>query len=137
MKNYLITLLTVLFVPFFAMQASGSATAEHKDYGDVVLRLTVPGAPSMDDLQDTIVTTALRREWNLLSREDGKVVIQLIHRNHDSKLTFIYDEDQIQVYSMSYRLTRDGRRLKRDNPTGWIRNLEKDLSINLHRLRSN
>ncbi|MCD8481631.1 MAG: hypothetical protein LR015_02480 [Verrucomicrobia bacterium] len=98
-----------------------------QDYGNLVITVPIAGELQADNVKRLIVATVVGREWRVVSSEDNKVVANLVHRRYDSTLTFIYTDSVIRVYSYSYQIDRNQRRLRRDDPKGWIRNIERDL----------
>jgi hypothetical protein len=78
-------------------------------------------------VEQAIIKAATKRGWTISMPEQGVVQAKLMHRKHDSTLQFKYDARSIRIYSQSYRVDTYGKRLRRDEPDGWIRNLHRDI----------
>lgn len=95
----------------------------------------VPEGTSLDTVEQAIVKSAIGRRWTIKEAGDGLVVINLVHRGYDATLNIVFDEAAIRIYSDSWAIRGNGERKKRKDPDGWIDNMEKDISVNLARLR--
>jgi hypothetical protein len=81
-------------------------------------------------IHDAIVKSALNREWTITDNQSGIVSCQLTHRTYDSTLTFNYNKEKVEIYSVSYKINKSTKkRLKRSEPDDWIRNLQKDILV--------
>lgn len=89
-----------------------------------------PESLGEDKMREVVIRTALNREWKVVENKDSLIVIHLVHRRFDSTLYLRYDDATIEIFSDSWRLARNGDRLRKDIPTGWIENLEKDFARN-------
>lgn len=126
MEKIITKFLAILLLSVAVVFADNKPNAE-QDYGNLVITVPIAGELQADNVKRLIVATVVGREWRVVSSEDNKVVANLVHRRYDSTLTFIYTDSVIRVYSYSYQIDRNQRRLRRDDPKGWIRNIERDL----------
>jgi hypothetical protein len=85
----------------------------------------------MEGTQKAILKAAVGRRWKIKEKTVGKVVIQLVHRGYDSKLTFLYSKNEVKVFSDSWTIKKSGA--KKKDPEGWIENLKKDLPVFMNR----
>jgi len=81
---------------------------------------------------DAVRTAATNRGWTVSDLENGSVMTKLTHRSYESTLTFTYNNGNIEVYSVSYKINKNTlKRKARKEPAGWIRNLHKDILVQL------
>lgn len=95
--------------------------------------VNVPDGMNTNQVQQAIIKAAIGRRWNIEEKEDGLVVLRLVHRGYDATLNITYDDNEVQVYSDSWATKRNGDRKKRKDPEGWIENLKKDIGVFLAR----
>lgn len=87
----------------------------------------VPAALSAEDVQPLLVRALRNRAWTIIGEGDDRAVGRLVHRGYDATVTLVLEGREVVFYSDSYLTKRDGTRGKREHPTGWIKNLQKDL----------
>jgi hypothetical protein len=81
-------------------------------------------------IHNAIVKSALNRQWTITDNQTGIVSCQLTHRAYDSTLTFKYNKEKVEIYSVSYKINKSTqKRIKRSEPDDWIRNLQKDILV--------
>lgn len=95
--------------------------------GDNVGSVPVPSGLDAAAVKSVVIETFQSRGWAVQSATDTEVVAHLVHRRYDATLTMVYDTSNITLYSDSWKIDKQGRRLKREHPAGWIRNLKSDL----------
>lgn len=66
--------------------------------------IAIPDGLSMEGTQKAILKAAVGRRWEIKEKTVGKVVIQLVHRGYDSKLTFLYSKNEVKVFSDSWTI---------------------------------
>lgn len=127
------SLLTVLLLlPLSSLLASDSDNEEEIEIlGDKVASIELYPDLSMEEARQVIVKTVLNRSWAIVEEDEeaGIVVVNLVHRRHDSTLYLVYTTDSLTIHSDSWRINRSGERMRRDHPSGWINNIEKDVKV--------
>lgn len=78
-----------------------------------------------------VIESLVKRGWAILEQSNNSVKAHLNHRRYDSTLTISWNGSAIEILSDSYRVNKSGEKLGRQQPTGWIENLEKDFSVRL------
>ncbi|MCC5806222.1 MAG: hypothetical protein JJU00_07825 [Opitutales bacterium] len=136
-KNHILVALLLSAALALPVLSAGSLPDKISSYAKENLVLTVtPAKPlgSAGEMREHILRTAINREWNVVDddREKNLVVINLVHRRNDSTLYIVYDAERARYYSDSWRLNRRGDRVRRDEPTGWLGNLEGDLKRSIN-----
>ncbi|MCC5835268.1 MAG: hypothetical protein JJU20_11075 [Opitutales bacterium] len=114
------------------MLASDSDNEEEIEIlGDKVASIELYPDLSMEEARQVIVKTVLNRSWAIVEEDEeaGIVVVNLVHRRHDSTLYLVYTTDSLTIHSDSWRINRSGERMRRDHPSGWINNIEKDVKV--------
>lgn len=96
----------------------------------VLVQRFAVSADSAATVNAAIVRALRNRGWEVTPAE-GRIEAGLTHRAFDSSLTFVYTQNSVEIYSVSYRINKQGNRLRRDEPVSWIRNLHKDILANL------
>jgi hypothetical protein len=130
----LFALLALLILPLKTLAAD--LPDRVSEYARTNLVLTVRAAPalsSVEQMREIARRTAIHREWQVIGDypRENLLVLNLVHRRSDSTLYLVYDAETVRFYSDSWQLDRQGNRRGRAEPTGWLRNLERDLTRNL------
>ncbi|MCC5838605.1 MAG: hypothetical protein JJT96_00660 [Opitutales bacterium] len=130
----LFALVALLTLPMGALAAD--LPDRVSEYARANLVLTVRAAPALDSagqMREIVRRTAIHREWQVIGDHPGEnlLVLNLVHRRSDSTLYLVYDEETVRFYSDSWQLDRQGNRRGRAEPTGWLRNLDRDLTRNI------
>ena len=129
---------TILFLLFLVILATSNSATQAADAPsnkptNHVGTIAVPDGLSMEGTQKAILKAAVGRRWEIKEKTVGKVVIQLVHRGYDSKLTFLYSKNEVKVFSDSWTIKKSGAKKKKKDPEGWIENLKKDLPVFMNR----
>lgn len=115
-----------------AASAGSPARNAYQPAGTQVGTLRVPNKMEPSQVQNTIATVLLNREWQVTEKADGHVVGHIKHRSHEAVLTLVYDHDLIQLYCEGWKIDKEtGAHLKPDLPDGWIENIRNDLTERL------
>ena len=101
--------------------------------GDLVATMPVPEGLSAKSRLTSITSAAAARGWTVLKANEEKVIINLIHRGWDSTLTIEHNDTQFLIYSDSWTTDKAGEKKKRKEPTGWINNIKRDISVAMTR----
>ncbi len=118
-----------------AAAATTSATASTDEKGALFGSVAVPAGLSKSDVQDAIVGALLGREWGVKSKADGTVVAYLKHRSNEATVTITYDTAKVDIYCVGYQIDKKtGVREKPEQPTGWLKNIQGDLTKNFNRV---
>lgn len=125
-------LVALLVLPFSGLLASDSDAKEPIEIqGDRVAKLDLSPDLSLEDARQVVLRTVLNRGWEIVEEDEnaGILVVNLVHRRHDSTLYLVYTTDSLTIHSDSWRINRSGDRTGRDHPSGWIGNIEKDVKV--------
>jgi len=95
--------------------------------------IPIPDGLSSQGVQSSIINAAIGRRWNIVSKKDNQIVINLTHRGYDSTLTFKIEKAQIKVSSDSWTTNKKGEKKKRKEPIGWIENIRRDIVVFMNR----
>ena len=120
----------------FAMAAGifASPALAAEDIGQSVASIPVPAGLSSADVQEAIVMTLAGRQWGIKSREADRVVGYLKHRSNEATVTLIYSTTQVELFCVGWQIDkRTGARQKPEQPRGWLKNIQVDLTKNLNR----
>ena len=84
------------------------------------------------EVKNAIWKSATKRSWTVDATDSGDIEAKLKHRGSESTLTFKVADETVKIYSVSYKINKKtGERITRSEPEGWIRNLHKDILVNL------
>jgi len=109
--------------------APAAARADEPDIGPVVFTVAVPhDKVSLKQAHDAVVRAALGREWNVQDDHEKKVVIHLLHRKNEATVTFLITDESIEAHCVGYAVDKAGNREKPEQPTGWLKYLERDIT---------
>lgn len=113
-------LLSLSFVP---------ATSAADDVGQLFTTIPVPTGVQEEAVKEVLIRALAGRQWTLQSKEGDRVVGYLKHRRNEAQVTFIYTASQIQVFCKGWQIDkRTGAREKPEQPTGWLKFLQKDIT---------
>jgi hypothetical protein len=121
MKSMLHSFRFVLIALLFSGAAALRA-ADVTSYGMTAGAVSLPDGLTAAEVQKVILESAIGRGWNIVSKDNEKVVVKLDQEKWSAMLTLIYTAHDVQVYSNS---TRSG---KPKLPETWIRFLKQDIS---------
>ena len=114
-----------------AVAFAGPLQADEKDFGQPCGTVVVPDGLPEKEVQKAITLAALGRGWTVKDKDDSKVVLFLEQGGWRSTLTLTYDDEQVQIYSNSDKLDRNGRPKKHAVPTRWVDFLKQDITKHL------
>ena len=92
----------------------------------------VPEGLSEAKVRAIVAETFVARSWTV-ERVGDDIVGRLVHRGYDATVTAVQRDGLVNLYSDSWKTNRNGERVKREQPKGWIDNLRKDLPKRLAR----
>lgn len=125
--------LAVVFSLLFSLVAS-TAIADESELGEAVGTVAVPSGLSADEVKDAIVSALAGRQWGIKSKSDGRVVGYLKHRSNEATVTLVYDTSSIELYCVGWAINkRTGERKKPEQPRGWLKNIQADVTKILNR----
>lgn len=90
-----------------------------------------PREVSVQEAQDAVVRSLRNREWNITSTSDDGAEARLFHRRYDSRIRVEVSPNEMKIYSDSWLVDRNGERVRREHPEGWLRNIERDVRRSL------
>ncbi len=126
-------LVGILAVMALALANAPAARAEEATPGVQVATIVIPEGLPDATVRDAIVRTAARRLWIVMSQKEGEVVLKLIHRSVEANLTLRYAGTEIQVYSDTYALNKNGERVSAAPLNkGWLQNIRTGILEHLH-----
>jgi hypothetical protein len=99
-------------------------------FASVSIPRVIDGAGAMN----ACVKAALGRKWNIVTKQDSILEINLKQKGWDATAYFVVKDDVVVLYSDSYVVNKKtGERKKKKDPDGWLRNLEKDVKVFMDR----
>lgn len=129
----LILLVAALLAPTkFVSLACADDTEER---GELFATMSVPADFTMANVQEAIVNTLIGRQWGVKSKDEGLVVGYLKHRSNEAKVTLVYDTTKVEIYCVGWQINKKtGAREKPEQPKGWLKNIQNDLTKNFNRI---
>ena len=116
----------------FAVSTASATETDPK--GEHFASVAVPTGLAASDIQDAIVATLLGRQWGVKSKADGEVVGYLKHRSNEATVTLTFDTSKVDIYCVGYKIDKSsGSRIKPEQPKGWLKNIQQDLTKNLNK----
>jgi len=79
------------------------------------------------EVNDAVLRSLRSRGWRVTSTTPEAIEAMLIHRSYESGIRITMTPRSISIYSDSWRIDRQGNRVRRDHPDGWFRNIEHDV----------
>ena len=127
------TVLVAAISFLFSFGAAAAAPAG-ADLGQPAGSIVVPSGMTAAEVQTAIVAALSGRQWLVTEKTTDRVVGYIKHRKNEATLTLIYDTSKIELYCVGWRIDKTtGEREKPEQPKGWIKYIEKDLTRNLNR----
>ena len=128
--------LPLLLIFLLALSISGCSNTRIgqgavSDYNSNPLTVVIPANASADVVEQAMVQALQGRQWSVQSRSAEKVVGRLVHRGWDATATLVSDGTLIRIMSDATRKDLETDEPKAGVPYGWLRNIQKDLSIAL------
>ncbi len=111
---------------FAAAFATGTARADDI-VGDYVLSIERSHNLADADVEQVVAYSLAARQWTVRDRADSRVIGHIAHRGRDATVTFVIEPEKIAMYCDGWTVKKDGTRKKKDQPMGWLENLEKDI----------
>jgi len=102
------------------------AQAEEEKLGVPAGTIIVPAGLNGKDVQRGIMEAGAEEDFIIKTRDDEKVVLVREDGSWTAVLTFVYNTEEIQIYSKSIN------RGKAKLPERWIKNLKKEISRKLN-----
>ena len=120
---------TIALVACAVFPVNAAVAADEPDIGPVVFTVAVPhDKVSLKQAHDAVVRAALGREWTVKDDHEKKVVIHLLHRKNEATVTFLITDESIEAHCVGYAVDKAGNREKPEQPTGWLKYLERDIT---------
>lgn len=114
--------------------ASVQAQEELEGRGDLFSTVSVPAGLGEAEIKQAIINTLNGREWGLRSYEGNTVVAYLKHRSNEAKVTLEFDNAGVRIYCVGWEINKKtGVRKKPEQPTGWLKNIQGDLTKHFNR----
>lgn len=138
-KNYLTrrSLVAVAFALLLSQFPAAGALADN-DLGQSAGAVVVPSGVTASEVQDAIVMALSGRQWGIKAKTDERVVGYLKHRSNEATVTLIYNNSKIDLYCVGWQIDKKtGAREKPEQPKGWLKNLQVDITKNLNRTITN
>lgn len=101
------------------------------EYNTNPLTVTIPSNASAEFVEQSMVSALQGRQWSVQSRSPQKAVGRLLHRGWDATVTLVSDGSIIRIMSDATRKDLESGEPKPGVPFGWLRNIQKDLSVAL------
>lgn len=128
-------LLAVLLLPLALTTTAKAGVEDITGTGDLIATIPVPTGFSSEEVQEAIVATLLGRLWGVKSKDDGRVVAYLKHRSNEAKVTLVYDASKVELYCVGWQIDKKtGVREKPEQPKGWLKNIQADLTKHFNRI---
>lgn len=128
-------LLAALVLPLALVTPAQAGFEDIKETGDLIATVPVPAGFTAAEVQEAIVATLLGRQWGVKSKEDGRVIGYLKHRSNEAKVTLVYDASKVELYCIGWEIDKKtGIREKPEQPKGWLKNIQGDLTKNFNRI---
>jgi hypothetical protein len=134
-SNSLIGGLALILV--LATNVSGQEAAESTEavLDNLVGTVPIPAGINHKTAMNTCVNAAIRREWDIVGKEEDLIKINLTHRSWNATVYFVVKDDVIEMYSDTYLVNKKtGERKKKKDPELWIKNLKKDIESHFDRM---
>lgn len=120
------SLLTVLLL---ALTAATGLRADDSDMGQKAFTLEVPdGKLSTKEVHDVVVAASTGRGWSVKSDATERVVIYINKHGHESTVTYLISDKEIEAYCVGYKVDGNGTRKAPEVYKSWLNNLSKDLT---------
>lgn len=128
-------LLAMLLAPLSFVASAHAGYDDIQGTGELVATVAVPSGFSSAEVQEAIVASLAGRQWGLKAREEGTVIGYLKHRSNEAKVTFKYDTSKVDLYCIGWQVhKKTGVREKPELPSGWLKNLQADLTKHFNRI---
>lgn len=109
------------------------APAASEDIGYYYGTVMVPEGLSGKEVQTAILRTLIEREWGVQKKSPGEVVGYLKHRSNEATVTLTYDDMKVDIHCVGWAINkRTGERRRPEQPMGWLKNIQTDLTKNLN-----
>ena len=117
-------------VAFFV--AAAGLRADEPPPGVLAFTIEVPaGKLSTKEVHDVVVTVSTDRGWDLKQDTSEKVLVYINKRKHEATVTYLISDKQVQAFCEGYATDGNGTRKGPEQPTGWLKNLNGDITKGL------
>ena len=100
--------------------------------GEFIKSLPRPAELPDEEVVKTVAYSLVARSWTLQEQSEDTVIGHLVHRGYDATVTFVIRTDSVDMHCEGWRVKKKtGARIKPAQPTGWLKNLEKDIGKRL------
>ena len=111
-----------------------AAPIKEESLGQPFASVKIPPKIDQAGAMKACVKTALGRKWDIVTKQDDVLEINLKRKGWDATAYFVVRDDVVVLYSDSYVVNKKtGERKKKKDPDGWLRNLEKDVKVFMDR----
>lgn len=100
-------------------------------YNDDPLSVKIPSNVSAEFVEVSMVRALKGRGWAVQSQTKEKVVGKLVHRGWNATVTLLSDGSDVRIMSDATQTTISTGEVNPAVPLGWLKNLRKDLSVQL------
>ncbi len=100
-------------------------------YNDDPLSVTIPSNASAEFVEMSMVRVLKGRDWVVQSQTKEKVVGKLVHRGWNATVTLLSDGSVVRIMSDATQTNISTGEVNPAVPLGWLKNLQKDLSVQL------
>jgi hypothetical protein len=117
-----------------ASDLNGPGLISEESLGEPFASMSIPPEIDRAGAMNACVKAALGRKWDIVTKQDGVLKINLKQRGWDATVYFVVKDSVVELYSDSYVVNKKtGERKKKKDPEGWLRNLEKDVNVFMDR----
>jgi hypothetical protein len=100
--------------------------------GVLVFTIKVPeGKLSTKEVHDVVVTASTDRGWDLKDDSSERVTIYINKRKHEATVVYLISDKEVQAFCDGYATDGNGNRKGAEQPVGWIKNLNGDITKGL------
>jgi hypothetical protein len=100
-----------------------------ENLGPLAFTVAVPeNRLSLKQIHAAVVNSAMRREWLVKDNSETRPVIYLLHRGNEATVTFLITEKSVEAYCVGFAVDKAGNRKKPEQPTGWLKYLNRDIT---------
>jgi hypothetical protein len=133
LSDYLKGASLLIFLLALSINGCASKTGSYAvtSYNDDPLSVTIPSNASAEFVEVSMVRVLKGRGWVVQSQTKEKVVGKLVHRGWNATVTLLSDGSVVRIMSDSTQTNISTGEVNPAVPLGWLKNLQKDLSVQL------
>jgi hypothetical protein len=112
--------------------------ADELPAGVLAFSIEVPeGKLSTKEVHDVVVAASTDRGWEVKVDAAEKVVIYINKRKREATVTYLISDKQVQAFCDGYVTDGNGNRKGPEQPSGWLKNLNGDITKGLGKASAN